>query len=442
MLFQLQKYTRTILPFLAIACIEKSMSQSFHPGLSAKFQQTIDSLQTAQNVKGIAASVFIPQLGMWRGANGISNGTIPIRTDMEFGIASNTKLFTAVTILKLAELNLLKLDDSIKKWLPVHPNIDSTITIRQLLNHTSGVGEYNNIPGYSDSIMKNPNRIFKTSELIQWIGAPEFPKGTSWSYCNSNYLLAGMIAEAASGSTIAQLIRTYILNPLQMDSTFFDVSETVTGDIASPWQMGINIGSIPRKSLNSAAYSAGAMYSTVREMNVWYQSLMAEKVINAASIAEMKKFVGTGNYGLGISKEVLKNRTCYTHGGSIRGYQSFMLYDSAAQTVIAVFVNANPGPARLIAQELLSAWSNYPMENSSTKEYHAEDIRLVRIDENQYSIESSSFEIPSVRIYNTAGQVLFQDITNIISTSNFNRGIYFIELEVNQQTRRQKIFVE
>ncbi|MBK7959353.1 MAG: beta-lactamase family protein [Bacteroidetes bacterium] len=196
---------------------------------------------------------------------------------MEFGIASNTKLFTAVTILKLAELNQLKLDDSIKKWLPFHPKIDSNITIRQLLNHTSGIGDYNNIPGYSDSIMKNPNRIFKTSELIQWIGAPEFPKGTSWSYCNSNYLLAGMIAEAASGSTIAQLIRTYILNPLQMDSTFFDVSETVTGDIASPWQMGINIGSIPRKSLNSAAYSAGAMYSTVREMNIWYQSLMGKK---------------------------------------------------------------------------------------------------------------------------------------------------------------------
>ena len=104
MLFQLKKYTRTIFTFLAIACIEKSVSQTFHPGLSSQFQRTIDSLKTAQNVKGIAASVFIPKLGMWRSASGISNGTIPISADMEFGIASNTKLFTAVTILKLAEL--------------------------------------------------------------------------------------------------------------------------------------------------------------------------------------------------------------------------------------------------------------------------------------------------------------------------------------------------
>ena len=99
----------------------------------------------------------------------ISHSGTPITSDMLFAIGSNTKLFTAVLLLKLAENNLIQLDDSLHKHLPSFNNIDSNINIRQLLNHTSGIADVSSISGYPDSMLTNPNRVFTASEIITWV---------------------------------------------------------------------------------------------------------------------------------------------------------------------------------------------------------------------------------------------------------------------------------
>ena len=152
--------------------------------------------------------------------------------------------------MKLAQNNIIHLDDSLHQYLPSFTNIDPNITIRQLLNHTSGLDDVTSIPGYPDSMLTNPNRIFTASELITWAGPPLFAAGTSWNYCNTNYLLAGMIAESVTGQSYSQLLRDSILTPLQLDSTFLDVYETILYPVAQPWQAGVNNDSIPRTSAN------------------------------------------------------------------------------------------------------------------------------------------------------------------------------------------------
>jgi len=234
---------------------------AFDPALSGRLQKTIDSMLIAKNVKGISAGVYYPGMGTWKGVSGISHENVPINSDMQFAIASNTKLFTAVLLLKLAENNLLSIDDSLHEFLPTYKNIDSTITIRQLLNHTSGLADVTSVPGYPDSILRNPRRVYTAAELMTWAGEPSFAAGKGWEYCNTNYLLAGMIAEKVTGQTYGKLLRDSILNPLHMDSTFLDVYDTVENTIAHPWQAGKDNTATPRIALNSAAWSAGAMYS-------------------------------------------------------------------------------------------------------------------------------------------------------------------------------------
>ena len=349
-----KKFLAGMLPvFLFVQGI--AHAQTFDPALAAQLQQKIDSIRTAANLKGISAGVFVPGAGTWKGVSGISHPGTPVNPDMEFAIASNTKLFTGVLMLKLAENNLINLDDSLHEYLPHFNNIDSTVTIRQLLHQTSGLADVTSVPGYPDSMLSNPNRIFTAAELMTWAGPPLFPPGTSWNYCNTNYLLSGMIAEAVTGRSYNQLLRDSILNPLQLDSTFLDVYETIPFPVAQPWQAGTNNHSIPRKSVNSAAWAAGAMYSTSGEMLQWYRALMGGQVLKPESFQEMTTFVGSGKYGVGISRATVNGRTVWQHGGTIwGGYNSSMMYDTASGIIVCVLINQLPAQAYQVSARLLS----------------------------------------------------------------------------------------
>jgi len=169
---------RHLLLLLFLISLRFSAAQSFDPLLASRLQTTLDSMRLANNVKGISACIIYPGTGTWKGVSGISHGGTPIHSDMEFAIASNTKLFTGVLLLKLAESNLLDLDDSLHQYLPPLNNIDSNITLRQLLNHTSGLYDVTSVPGYPDSILTDPNRIFTPAEIISWAGPPLFAAGT------------------------------------------------------------------------------------------------------------------------------------------------------------------------------------------------------------------------------------------------------------------------
>lgn len=406
-------------------------AQSFDPALASRLQQTIDSMRLSLNVKGISAGIYHPQMGIWQGVSGISHSGVPIGSDMQFGIASNTKLFTGVLMLKLAENNLINLEDSLHEYLPTFNNIDRNITIRQLLNHTSGIDDVTSVPGYSDSMLNDPTRIFTATELMGWAGPPTFTPGNGWEYCNSNYLLAAMIAEAASGRSYAQLLRDSILNPLGLDSTFIDVYETINGRIAHPWQNNFNNFNIPRTSVNSAAWSAGGMYSTSGEMLQWYNSLMNGQVLSAASMSELTTFVGSGNYSTGIAQNNVNNRTVWYHGGSIwGGYNSTMMYDTATGIVICVLINQFPSQAFLVAGKMLLDAVSIPLniKNEPEKKF----CIYPNPTKDMLNIEASNQQILSIKIFNKSGALLMQEYQNSISLLNLTNDLYIIAIETDK----------
>ncbi|MFM7636564.1 MAG: serine hydrolase [Crocinitomicaceae bacterium] len=409
----------------------KIFAQSFDPNLSADLQYTIDSFRTAYNLKGISASVYVPNQGTWQGVTGESHSGVPITPQTGFGIASNTKLFAGVLLLKLAENGLLSLDDSLYQHLPPFNNVDSTITVRQLLNHTSGLSDVN-IAGYPDSMLADPNRVFTPTEIITWVGPPLSAPGTDWYYCNTNYLLAGLIAESVTGQSFSQLLRDSILTPLQLDSTYFAVYETSSVFAAHPWQGGMDFSSTPRTSVNSAAWSAGAMYSTSGEMAQWYKALMNGEVLNQNSLNEMTTFVGSGSYGVGISESTILGRTIWQHGGTIwGGYNSSMMYDVQSGSVICVLINQLPAQAFQVAIQLLTDLV------SNSVGIPEQNMKITEIYPNPTSekvkIDLKDADVVSYEVKSKNGTTLFEGTLtkdeNEISLSFLAQGIYFISVK-------------
>ena len=401
-------------------------SQTFDATLAAKLQNTIDSMRIANNYKGISASVIYPGQGMWQGVTGISHTGFPITPDMEFAIASNTKPFTGVVVLKLAQSGIINLDDSLHEWLPSFTNVDSNITIRQLLNHTSGLADVNNVIGYTDSISINPNRIFTPTELMTWVGAPLFPAGTSWTYSNTDYLLAAMVSESATGQSFGQLLHDSILTPLQLDSTFLDVYDPVIGTVAHPWQGAIDKSAFVRTALNSAAWSAGGMYSTSSEMAQWFNALMSGQLLNSYGFNEMTTFIGSGNYGIGLIETTILGRTVWQHGGTILGYNSTMMYDTTTHAVICVLINQNPAQAFLVAQQLLSNIISTSVGINEISSNQANVIMFPNPTTGNVQLNTIGQKIQSTKIYNSTGELLQEHFTSEFSVANLPSGLYFV----------------
>lgn len=419
-----------------------ALGQFFDPTLAGKLQFKIDSMRVAGNLRGISLCVIRPGIGTWTGVSGISHPGTPIHPGMEFGIGSNTKLFTGVLMLKLAEKGIISLNDSLHSFLPAYPNIDSNITIRQLLNHTSGLFDVTSVSGYSDSILANPGRVFKTEELMKWMGPPLFSPGKGWNYCNTNYLLAGLIAERATGKTYARLLRDSILSPLKLDSTFLDVYESVPTLVAHPWQAGKDNFLVPRVAVNSAAWSAGAMYSTASEMAQWYQALMNGRVLNAISFSEMTTFVGSGDYGIGLFRTDVQGRTVWQHGGSIwGGYNSSMLYETASGIIISVLINQQPAKAFQVSAQLLSVLTSQTLDTDEKSSNNAEIKIFPNPADEEVVVQTPGSELLEVKIVSPVGHLMSTSANSEINVSWLPSGTYFVVVETTAGIFRSKLLI-
>jgi D-alanyl-D-alanine carboxypeptidase len=339
-------------------------AQTFNALLASMLNDTLITY-TSQipNIKGMSASVYIPGQGTWTGVTGVSHAGNPITTGTKMGIASNTKLFVSTIMLKLAENNRLSLDDKLSVWLPNYPNINPNIKIRQLLNHTSGISDPLFVSPWMDTIKQNPTRVFTPVEVLSWVGPPSFPVGTGWGYSNINYILAGMIAQNATGFHISTLIRDSILTPLNINNMFYDVNEPETGIIAHRWWNTIDYHDTSRVGLNTAGGAAGSLFSTASDMTKWYTALFAGQIINQSSINELTNFIATDNpasqYGLGFSRDNTFGYIYWGHGGATWGYRSKMLYDSCLHVAVCGLTNSYPSGMEAVSFLLYRAVKNH-----------------------------------------------------------------------------------
>lgn len=354
---EVMKYAARSLITVLLFLIPGAVSYGFDSTLASRLQFTLDSIRSARDIKGVSASVLIPGKGLWQGASGVSHAGVNIRPSMYFGIGSNTKTFFSALTLKLSEMNLLRLDDSLHRWIPQFQYVDSNITIRQLMNHTSGIFSVSEKPGYADSILADPGRLWMPEEVLAaFLSPPYFPKGQGFRYSNTNYIILGMIIRNAAGAQVSSTLNQLILDPLGLNDSYLAVEEYLPDTVAHPWANGIDIYSTPRTSLLSAAWTAGAMYSNSENTGRWYQHLFGGKVLSPSSLSQMLGFTSQSgfSYGLGVTRYVINGRILFGHSGDIRGYTSSMMYDTTLKMSITTLVNQLGANPVVIASALLN----------------------------------------------------------------------------------------
>lgn len=336
------------------------LSASADP-MRARLQGAVDVVRQREHIQGVAAAVFTPN-GNWTLASGESHPGVPMRADHLLAIGSNTKTLTAILLLRLQERGLIDLDDRIGRYLPPLANVDTTVTVRQLLKHTSGLGDYVGTQAYRDTTLAQATRLWTPPQLTGLIPLPQFAPGASWSYCATNYLLAGMIAQQAGGAPLHTLLRNEIRVPLGLDSIRFVPQEALVGTLAHRWMGGADVSARPMTAEWSGAWAAGGVVSTAGEMAELYEGLFSGALLSSAAMSEMLDFTGPESYGLGITLKSIAGRGVMGHSGEIRGYTSTAHWVPSLSSAIIVLTNEMPSSPHAVTDTLIRELAQATLE--------------------------------------------------------------------------------
>ena len=280
--------------------------------------------------------------GTWSATAGVGNLKTgkPRSVDDRYRVGSITKTFVATVLLQLAAEGRLSLDDSVEKWLPglVRGNghDGSRITLRRLLNHTSGIFNYTADEGFGrtyflkDGFFEHRYDTRKPEELVAlaMTHKPDFEPGTSWNYSNTNFVLAGMVIEKVTGRPYGEVVRRRIIDPLHLTATSVPGTRvTVPGPSSRAYSKLALTTTGPTYDVTklnaSIAHASGEMISNSADLNRFYTALLRGRLLPREQLAEMTTTVPVdevNSYGLGLMKtELTCGVTVWGHGGGIHG---------------------------------------------------------------------------------------------------------------------------
>ena len=308
-------------------------------------------LAAVTDSKGESAGVAV-------GKGNLETGQAP-PMDGEVRIGSNTKTFVAVVVMQMVQEGKVGLDEPIDTYLPgliKGEGIDgSRITVRQLLQHTSGLPEYTDTtPGSGDIFQVKDHYIPPRDLLDTALGKPAaFEPGTQWAYTNTNYVVLGMLVERVSQRPVGEQIDERIVKKLGLSHTYFPApgDRSIKGTHPQGYHLSAEGKLEDITEMDPVwGWAAGAMVSTPSELNTFFQAVFDGRLLTQSSIDEMKNgavdassYLGPGTvYGLGlIGRSLSCGGTSWGHGGTIHGYQT----DNAVGpdgTAVTVAVTALP----------------------------------------------------------------------------------------------------
>lgn len=324
---------------------------------------------------GLSAALIVPGYHPWSGVAGYSYADVPITTDMIFDVGSIEKSFQAALVLELAAEGRLALDDPISTYLPDLPNVDENATIRQLLNHTSGISnvfEHPEFPWLGTDV--DYAKQWQLEEVFSTFVLPPYDSpGLVQHYSSTNYLLATKIIEEATGNSVPFGIQQHFLEPMKLQHTFISMGkEPIVGDsVAHAWMDvdtdGVleDIYGIPR--IWQVSLTHPIMFSTANDIARWMHSLYHDGIVlNSSLMGEMLTFPQEvlrdpegGVYGLGVvDYSDILGEEAIGHLGSSLGYNAAALYLPEYGISVAWLINTGESPNDLAARLMWETWSS------------------------------------------------------------------------------------
>ncbi len=308
----------------------------------------LDGLKKYQ-IKGASVAVILPNESLHRIAAGYSHDSVSIDPDMLFAIGSITKNMVSALVLQLSEEGVLDLGNPLHKWLPRYPHVNSTITLRQLMNHTSGLYMFWDNDKIWTDLKQYRDSVFTPETVLSYLKSPYFAPGKDFYYSNTNYLLLALIIAKATGSSLSKEFRERFWSPMELRNTFLSMEEDLPPRLAHIWSDNFeNDGSnrdvtfLPRSSHESITYGSSGLFMTAEDLAKWSYDLFQGKVLSEASLNQMLDF-GKGGYGLGLGyfRSILGGgKQAVGHMGGNIGTTAAMVYSRKHKVSLAVMINS------------------------------------------------------------------------------------------------------
>ena len=442
----------SLLLCLSLACFQITSFAQFPGYIQNDFQSLLDSIETHHQPIGLSVAVRNAS-SEWTGVQGISTATDPINSEHKFAMGSVSKTITAATILQMHDEGLLDLDDEVGTHLGLVPWVTPTITIRQLLNHTSGIYNYTNHPNQSADVFYNSQLLITPQYILSnYMSSGPFSPGTDWGYSNTNYMLLGMIIDTLSGQEYYEEARDRFSFNLDYPSMSLPPHESSTDDLAHLWIDTIGNGSafdvqaspMSTNALFSGAGAAGAYVSTPSDLAQWAYDLYSGNLLQSATFQQMIDSVpNSGGYGLGVMVRTTScGLTYYGHTGGIF-YRSATFYSPDLDLAVSAHVNDANAIIHLenLVQEIFCRYEILlsddieVLANSEVKAFPNPFTSGLSI-----SWPELSFSPTQLTITNLAGSVVHSSAINSVGSTSLNlgeelqAGIYFLQLATDKQS--------
>lgn len=315
------------------------------PGaLTGDLDQILQAARTQDDAIGATVAVSMPDWS-WAGASGrTSRQGMALKPTDPFNIASVTKTFTAVLVLRLVERGSIRLDEPIERWFADFPRA-SEITIRHLLSHTSGIFDYHDdgeVLGH-ESQERAPRRLV---ELAANHGL-DFSPGAQWAYSNTNYIMLGLIIEAATGESFQVVLRRELLDPLALQHTYLSGFEAPRGNLVHGYWRNESrtVFDVTNAYHPTITWSTGGIVSNAVDLTRWFEALFGGLLLEPSSLEEMTSPTAFANgsrapYGLGLFVTPTAWGTYFHHSGGHPGYRAHVGYLSTRRAVVAALSNS------------------------------------------------------------------------------------------------------
>lgn len=310
---------------------------------TAALEKSLDAVHAA-GMPGIYTQVRDGR-ATWNGASGVADTRTkrPVTPNMRHRVGSVTKAFTSAALIQQVRKGRVRLDAPVGRYLPklVTGKRGRTVTVRMLLNHTSGIGDY--VAGAFPSLTRNsgadivryrfrhlaPTRLARLGLAAKPTGAP----GEKWSYSNTNYILAGLILRKVTGMDPERYITRNVIHRAGLRHTYFPHSPVIAGPHSRAYENLYGLFDPPKDFSvynMSWAGTAGALVSTMGDLDRFYRALLNGRIVDRAGLAQMQRTVPegpqtTGRYGLGIYTLELPCGTFWGHDGAVWGMGTLTL---------------------------------------------------------------------------------------------------------------------
>jgi len=336
--------------------------------VATALQAAVDSARLADGVTGTAAAVSFHDGTLWTGASGLDDVAAeePMSPDGLFRIASVTKTYVAALVLLLQEEGRLSIDDPVDRWLPGLLPRGNEISLRHLLSHRSGLFDYTSDAESLQAATTaggDLGHAWTADEIIAIVNhhGMVFEPGTDFEWSNANYYLLGMVIEAVTGESLAEVLRARLLEPHGLRHTYLPGPDGQPDVVHNYSSNGLDWADLQATSLVTYLWSAGAMVATPADMVRWAQRLFGGQVLRASSVQDMLPQPGA-SYGLGIMPFVTPLGPGVGHGGSLPTFRSQVTYLARAGVTIAEAVNGGniPTTTEQLARRLAQLLPGYP----------------------------------------------------------------------------------